>query len=285
MNLYTGGCHYARDCIEYEKECAHCPAVPKLLHAKVKKTFQEKSILYRNICNHLVIACSEEQEKQMMRSTLFAKSDIRRLLMSVNESIYGRHESIRDQIRSDYGFSGRVLMIRSSSEPRKGCDLFVDAIKLLINGPEGLPRGLTVVAIGDHYLSARLGHSGVKFHSLGYISDENELSKLYSAADVFINSSLADSGPVMLAQSLMSGTPVVTNKVGLAMDLVENSINGYLTESMSAEGMRDALNKMLRLGDEALGGMRAAARKMAVERISECVYMAEIGNLTNELVG
>lgn len=286
MNLYTGGCHYARECTGYESECARCPAVPRLLHSRVQKAFAEKRALYQSIRNHIALACSHEQAQQMRRSALFAGSDVRRLLMSVDESVFGKDEPAREKIKSEYGFDGRVLLIRSSSEPRKGCDLFLEALHLLVAEIPELTTRLTIVALGDHYLSDRIDHQlGLKILSLGYISSETELSRLYSAADVFVNSSIADSGPVMLAQSLMSGTPVVSNRVGLAMDLVEHSVNGYLTESMSAEGLKNAMREIALLSDRALLEMRSSARRRALEQISERVYVGELGRLVAEQIG
>jgi glycosyltransferase involved in cell wall biosynthesis len=286
MNLYTGGCHYARECTGYEGECAHCPAVPRLLYSRVQKALAEKRVLYQKIRNHIALACSHEQAQQMRRSALFAGSDVRRLLMSVDESVFGKNESAREKVKIEYGFDGRVLLIRSSSEPRKGCDIFLEALNLLIAELPELATKLTIVAIGDHYLADRLDRQlGLKIFSLGYISSETELSRLYSAADVFVNSSIADSGPVMLAQSLMSGTPVVSNSVGLAMDLVEHSFNGYLTGSMSAEGLKNALKEFAFLGDDALVEMRSSARRRALEQISERVYLGELSRLVEEQIG
>lgn len=286
MNLYTGGCHYARECIGYEKDCSCCPAVPKALHSRVQKAFFEKRTAYQKIFNHIAVACSSEQMQQMRRSTLFARSDVRLLLMSVDDTVFGVNETIREKIRDEYGFDGLVLLIRSSSEPRKGCDLFLDALDLLVAEAPMLTKKLSIVAIGDNYLYDRFDRRlGLKIFSLGYISNETELSRLYSAADFFINPSVADSGPVMLAQSLMSGTPVLSNRVGLAMDLIEHSFNGYLTENMTVEGFKNAMMEIALLSERALIKMRVSARSRALEQISEHAYMYEFSKLVAEQIG
>jgi glycosyltransferase involved in cell wall biosynthesis len=49
---------------------------------------------------------------------------------------------------------------------------------------------------------------------------EEELNKLFSASDLYVSTSLEDSGPLMINMSIMSGTPVVSFAMGVAFDLV-----------------------------------------------------------------
>ena len=42
MELYTGGCHYSRECKKYQKLCDECPALPKSKSKEIKDYFLEK---------------------------------------------------------------------------------------------------------------------------------------------------------------------------------------------------------------------------------------------------
>jgi glycosyltransferase involved in cell wall biosynthesis len=58
---------------------------------------------------------------------------------------------------------------------------------------------------------------------LGYLSYE-DLAKAYNAADVFVCPSIEDSGPSMINQSALCGTPIVAFEMGVAFDLVNESL-------------------------------------------------------------
>ena len=284
MNLYTGGCHYSRDCTAYQDDCSKCPAVPRLLHARVKRAFAKKYKCYREMQDHAVIACSHQHQEQIQSSQLFRESDMRRILMHVSSDLYGKHESSRIALKKDYGFAKNVVLIRSSSEPRKGCDLFIESIRSLHAESPEILRDMTIVAIGDQYISDQLHDLDVDICSPGYISDDDQLSRLYSVADIFINPSLADSGPVMLAQSLMSGTPVITTEVGLATDLVVPLINGYVLNEASAENIKRGLVWFCQKSDDEQYEMRGKARSRAMMQLSESSYLKSLSSLANELI-
>lgn len=285
MNFYTAGCHYARDCTGYLRDCSSCPAVPGFARAMVRRAFLAKQNGYRSLGRYVVVASSHEHHKQIARSTLFGQSDIRRMLMAVDHERFGGFEERRNALRAEYGFSGiRVLMLRSSSEPRKGCDMFLEAVRwLAANRPEVLAN-VTVVAIGDHYVADGLQGCKVRLHSPGYIGSNEELARLYAAADVFLNTSLADGGPVMLAQALMSGTPVITTDVGLARDLVCPPLNGRILAGATAADLATAVAELVGTPEAELRGMRQEARRLALERVGKEGYLRKLDTLVKELI-
>ena len=285
MNFYTAGCHYARDCTGYLRDCSACPAVAGFARAMVRRAFLAKQNGYRSLGGYVVVASSHEHHEQIARSTLFGQSDIRRMLMAVDHERFGGFEERRNVLRDDYGFSGtRVLLLRSSSEPRKGCDMFLEAVRwLAANRPEVLAN-MTVVAIGDNYVSQGLQGCKVRLHSPGYIGSNEELARLYAAADVFLNTSLADGGPVMLAQALMSGTPVITTDVGLARDLVCPPLNGRILAGATAADLATAVAELVGTPEAELQGMRQEARRLALERVGKEGYLRKLDTLVKELI-
>lgn len=84
------------------------------------------------------------------------------------------------------------------------------------NGVEGVVSGSNSVK------------SDVPVHAMGHISDTRRLSLVYAASDVFVSPSREDSGPVTVAESMLSGTPVVAFPVGNAPELVRHEDTGYI---------------------------------------------------------
>ena len=76
---------------------------------------------------------------------------------------------------------------------------------------------------------------------LGYIRDENRLSDIYKAVDVFVNPSLQESFGYTVCESMACATPAVAFAVGGMLDQITHKENGYLAEfknsDMLAEGI------------------------------------------------
>jgi len=284
MNFYTGGCHYARGCEQYYDECTQCPAVTSLAHEFVKKQFSNKKRLISEIPNHLVIASSHQHYREMKASKIFSASRIEQVLMPVDHKLYGAYEAERNALKSRYGFGGITLLVRSSSEPRKGSDVFISAIRELYENRPNLAKNLQLIAIGDNYISEKLSDLNIRLFSPGYIYDLSELSKLYSASDIFINTSLADSGPMMLSQSLMSSTPVITTDVGLARDLIRNNHNGVILADKSVNELTNAITDFITKSDSDIAQMRINARETSLQLLSWQIYKDKIELLLNDIL-
>ena len=58
--------------------------------------------------------------------------------------------------------------------------------------------------------------------------NQKELSELYRLVDVTIINSNIEGGPYSLLESLASGVPVLSTKVGMSIEVIKNGVNGYL---------------------------------------------------------
>ena len=163
--------------------------------------------------------------------------------------------------------------------------MFIEAIRALYKAQPGILDGTHIVAIGDHYIASQLRDVDVHLYSPGYIENEQELARLYAAADFFLNTSLADGGPVMLAQALMSGTSVITTDVGLARDLVFPPHNGYILSQFSAIELSQAIAQFCGKSDAELQFMRGESRKKALEKLGGEEYLLALSALVKELLG
>ena len=105
-----------------------------------------------------------------------------------------------------------------------------------------------ILCIGDDYVYKSLFNIHL-VNNHGYIKSKEKLSDLYTISDIFVNPSLADGGPMMLAEALMSCTPVITTNVGLANDLVIENINGKVINNASTFNLQKALLKIKKMDE------------------------------------
>jgi hypothetical protein len=216
---FTGGCHYKFDCKQNDNLCFCCPGMNlTVLKNKVSKEFSSKIDLYEEI-NPLFILPSSTFKKDFKNSILLDRYN--------NKVIpFGAYfENQLNQFikeRELYLFKNRNkinILIRSSTEPRKGCQLFIETIKKLSNDNSPLLDRMVLHIIGDNYL-IKSGISELMHTQFYGFVNKKRLFELYAESDVFIVTSEQDSGPIMINECIGLGLYVLSTKVGVASDLI-----------------------------------------------------------------
>lgn len=80
---------------------------------------------------------------------------------------------------------------------------------------------------------------------LGSISEDERLSLVYSAADLFLLPSLEDNFPNTALEALACGLPVVGSNVGGIPEIVREAETGVLFERGNAEALAQAIQRVL----------------------------------------
>jgi glycosyltransferase involved in cell wall biosynthesis len=125
-------------------------------------------------------------------------------------------------------------------------------------------RNIFVLVVGEGDASA-ISKCGFSFRHCEFMSN-NELPDLYRLSDLYVCASIEDSGPTMINQAIMSGTPVVSFEMGVAMDLVVDGISGYIVELCDVKMMADRIRKVLSLDSSALHELSRQCRELALQK-------------------
>ena len=121
----------------------------------------------------------------------------------------------------------------------------------------------------------------VEFHSLGLLNLE-ELSFAYNLCDIFINTSVEDAGPMMINQSLMSGTPVISFKIGVANDLVIDNYSGFLATAINAVELAKAIINAYELRNNELKIMGNNAREISLKYFGHEISTKKFQSILNK---
>ena len=140
----------------------------------------------------------------------------------------------------------------------KGPDVFLSVIDQLRREVPDLFVLLSGPARG--YVKAGLRRLGVAF-AHEYIEDPRALAPLYHAIDLYVVSSRQEGGPKAILESMSAGVPVVTTRVGQAMDLVVHGVNGWMVDVDDAAGLASWSREILANGAPA--PVLAAAQRTA----------------------
>jgi glycosyltransferase involved in cell wall biosynthesis len=148
---------------------------------------------------------------------------------------------------------------REGLEPKlvKGPDVLVAALERLRAAAPELHVLLTGPARG--YVRRELERLGIP-HRHVLADTRSELARAYHSLDVYLVSSRQEGGPKAVLESMATGVPVVTTRVGQAQDLVEHELNGWLVDVEDADSLAHWAARV-REGDD--GALRDAARSTA----------------------
>jgi glycosyltransferase involved in cell wall biosynthesis len=252
----TGGCHFSFDCDGFTRACGSCPQLRSSdpndrtheLWLRKQRYLAELPITF--------VAQSREALRWVERSSLFAARRVELIRQPIDVDVFRPLDRVvaREILRLPR--EARVVLLGSYDlrVERKGTRHAVEALRLL---DDDIRRDLWVLAVGKY--PETLDGIDLPKRWLGVLHDDIALALLYAAADVFVSPSLADSGPMMVAESLLCGRPVVAFSIGLATDLVTDDAIGRLAAPADVRGLADGISSVLRAGPDEHEQVRRAS--------------------------
>jgi glycosyltransferase involved in cell wall biosynthesis len=150
----------------------------------------------------------------------------------------------------------------AGDEPKaiKGPDVLLDALSLV---REDVPE-LHVVLSGPArgFVKSGLERLGIRYvHRM--LGRYEEIAALYAALDAYVVPSRQEGGPKGVLEAMASGVPLVTTRVGQAMDLVRHGENGWMVEVEDATGLAHWLDHVAGASRDELAPVLAAGLETA----------------------
>ncbi|MBI2353849.1 MAG: glycosyltransferase [Deltaproteobacteria bacterium] len=240
MNPFTGGCHYAGECIRYHDSCGACPQLasddPKDLSFSGWTLKQQG---YRAL-DITVVTPSRWLGMCSEKSSLLGRFSHKIIPYGFPLNTFKPldRQSIRSALNIPSDAQIVLFCADSTATKRKGFSYLLDALAQLFESGRG--KDLTLAVVGS-YDSNRQDACAYPVLSFGHISDEEQMALLYNAADVFVLPSLEDNLPNTVVEALACGTPVAAFNIGGVPDMVNHGITGYLAPAKNVAGLADAI--------------------------------------------
>jgi glycosyltransferase involved in cell wall biosynthesis len=124
--------------------------------------------------------------------------------------------------------------MRALQDPRKGYRELIAAIRKLEEA--GQAEDLMLVVFGDPNVG-ELPDLDVASRNVGYIADDEQLSRLYSAADVAVVPSLEEAFGKTVVEAMACGTPVIAFDIGGPRDIITHLNDGFLAQPQSTDDL------------------------------------------------
>lgn len=147
-------------------------------------------------------------------------------------------------------------------EPKliKGPDVFLDILRQLKGDIPELFVLLTGPARG--YVKRGLEEMGIPYkHS--YYRYYPQVAEMFAALDLYIVASRQEGGPKAILESMASGVPLVTTRVGQAMDIVKHGVNAWMAEVENTEALTSFALQVYHSNHDSLQAVLNAGRATA----------------------
>ena len=288
MAPLTGGCHYAWECKGYQNICGNCPG----LFSTNPYDLSNENILFKK--SYLsktkieILTASEWQFEQAKRSSLFKNNAIHKVLLSVDSDVFRPVDKESIRFKLNIPANKKIIFFGSVglTEKRKGMYYLIESLKLLKQKTNPDDRGFAdkvLLLIAGKEIEQIADSLPFEYHYLGTVNNTYGIASAYQAADVYVCPSIEDSGPMMINQSMMCGTPVVSFEMGVAFDLVLPGKTGYRAKLKDTMNMAQGILNILKLNKDNYKIMSDNCRELALKICSPEVQIEKIEKILKRL--
>ena len=204
------------------------------------------------------MCCSKETVKHVKESIIFNKLKHKVYLNynSLDLKVYKPLTNLNKKTKIIIGF-------RSSLNPRKGNKYLINSLKHLILKDRNIVNKIKFNVIGDSSILKYISEMGFNYSFKPNINNEKKLIKFYNDLDFFINQSVQDIGPMMVNEALACGIPVLSFKIGVAVEFIKENYNGFLIKKISSKFLAKKILEISKLKINEITRMKKNSRKTA----------------------
>lgn len=284
-NAYLGDCDNAFKCKQFMKSCEHCRGENR------KINMYENKISNWNASGSQRIAINKKKGYEYIKKLCFvapkwvierAKSSEmlhNRLFFEVDEYVnnldvyFPRHISA-DEAKNKYNIDTSkkiILNVARYSNPRKGVHYFIELARKF--------------ECNNDYCFVNVGYDGStkelpkNYLAMPFVANQDDLSELYSVADLAMITSLSDTMPNTSLEALSCGTPVCGFKI-TGIPYVAECPMGIFVKPGSVDELAKVVLSLNKKTDE----MIVNCRKYALSRYSPEINIDKMINIYDKMI-
>lgn len=235
---FTGHCAYFDyvGCSKWKIGCKKCPQKKQYPNSifidSSESNFERKKEVFTGV-KDLTIVTPSKWLAGLVKESYLAEYKVEVINNGINLDVFKPTES---DFRKRYGLEDKfiVLGVASVWDRRKG-------LKYLVEISEELDNSYKVVVVGVTERQRKRLPKNI----IGITNTTNvqELVKIYSAADIFVNPTLEDNYPTTNIEAMACGTPIITFKTGGSDECCNYGV-GY---SVDKEDINKVINLIKKL--------------------------------------
>ncbi len=158
-------------------------------------------------------------------------------------------------------------------EPKwvKGPDTFVSVADEM---KKDFPIFILLLGPARGYIKRELAKRNIPYKHV-FLRNYLEIPKYYNALDLYIVASRVEGGPKAILESMASGVPVISTKVGMATDIMKEGDNGLLAEVDDVADLSEKATSIIEnktLANQMVNNALNSIRKYSWDKISKKYY-------------
>lgn len=271
----TGGCHTTIKCQKFKTGCGACPHLGSNNENDLSKKIIKRKEQY--IPKHTkLVGITPWMSQIAAESYLYKDFDIETIYNNIICDDYFPIDKVEARKILGINTPKKILLYGAqyNSVPNKGSHKFYKALDYLDK---------------DKYFILFFGRSDSNLDKLinfehknvGFLTDNISLRVLYSAADVFVNTSYIESFGKTIAESMSCGTPVVCFDTTGQQYIVDHKINGYKATAYDEKDLAKGINWIV---DNSTPKMLLDARRKIIENFDNQLIAKQYINLYKKVL-
>ena len=265
--VFTGHCAYfdAAGCEQWKTHCAECPLLREYpacyLGGDVYSNFETKKRAFTSVENMTIVTPSKWLA-ELVKESFLSKYPVEVIHNGIDLSVFKPQES---DFKERRGIADKklVLAVANVWDRRKGLD---DVLRL----SEMLGEDYQVVVVG--LSEKQVAAMPKNIIAIRRTSSVEELARIYSAADVFVNPSYEDNFPTVNIEALACETPVITYDTGGCAEALD-AVSGIVVPAGDVRKMKEAICSAGKL--ERMKASQRAQAFSAEEKYAEYLKLYE----------
>ena len=192
-----------------------------------------------------IIAPSEQMKENFIHYHSIPTERIAVVHHGFDFTIWKFSEKERERIRNELNLNGKIVFgaVGRIYWTKDYGMLFKAFAPVAAKFPEAV---LLIVGSGDQTdLQQLAGKLSIGESQIVFTGWRTDAPNLFSAIDVFVHSSLAESFGMVIVEAMAMGKPVICTDVGIAREIIEDGVNGFLVPTADAEKFGSAMEKMI----------------------------------------
>jgi len=241
---FTGHCAYSFSCEKWKTGCGNCPfpdTYPAIRRDSTRLEWKLKEWVYNR--SHLDIVVPSQWLYDQVQNSLLGRFHTHLIPNGIDITQYQPLD--QNMARQALGLPEHKFILMFTAQDlndfRKGGDLLVKALNQL---PRSLQSDVVLLCLGSGGEAMAECFSFPTF-TFGYIESSRLKALAYSASDLFLFPTRADTFGLVLIESMACATPVVSFAVGGVPEIITHGETGLLASAEDFQGMSSHIEDLL----------------------------------------
>jgi len=194
---------------------------------------RNKQVLEKQTSLKFIHTACQKSRKDLIEFGIFPEK-IKVIPLGVNLSLFKpAGEKEKRELRKKLNIPGKSIVLGSfqkdgegwgeGNTPKliKGPDVFVKAVEKIA---KELSVFVLLIGPARGYVKKELEKRKIPFLHLGFLEEMKDVAQYYRVLDLYLVSSRIEGGPKAILESLASGVPIISTKVGMAIDILRQDL-------------------------------------------------------------